>query len=39
MIHIQPFEDLGRFDNDWLAARSTPVKRGSGARRADSRGR
>ena len=21
MIHIQPFEDLGRFDNDWLAAR------------------
>ncbi len=21
MIHIQPFEDLGRFDNDWLSAR------------------
>ncbi len=21
MIHVQPFEDLGRFDNDWLAAR------------------
>ncbi len=21
MIQIQPFEDLGRFDNDWLAAR------------------
>jgi hypothetical protein len=21
MIHIQPFEELGRFDNDWLAAR------------------
>ncbi len=38
MIHIQPFDALGRFDNDWLSARyhfsfagyRDPARRGIG---------